>query len=193
MTTYVDDAFIPARVGRIQSRWCHLFADTEEELHALAQAIGLRRSWFQAPKGVGGEPVVPESFKAQMWHYDVTESRRASAIAHGAVVVTRREALHIMRARHARLFPEYALPITPVIPEVPEHVWPEHFQSGIPDAPEMRDGVRWCRRCGRMLWLAKDGARPDVPPCRVVPVTFRVHMSATPPGGITVQDVEARP
>jgi hypothetical protein len=108
MTVYVDDAFIPATVGRVRGRWCHLFADTEDELHAFAQGIGLRRSWYQQPKGVGRLPLVPESLKAQMWHYDVTEGRRAAAVLAGAVQVTRREALQIMKDRHARLFPEAA-------------------------------------------------------------------------------------
>jgi hypothetical protein len=109
VTVYVDDAFIPATVGRVRSRWCHLFADTEDELHEFAQKIGLRRSWYQIPKGPGGKGrAEPTSLKAQMWHYDVTEGRRAAALLAGAVQVTRREALQIMRDRHTRLFPEAA-------------------------------------------------------------------------------------
>ena len=49
MTVYVDDARIPARVGRWDSSWSHLFADTQDELHAFAARLGLRRSWFQDP------------------------------------------------------------------------------------------------------------------------------------------------
>lgn len=109
MTVYIDDAFIQARVGQRSSRWCHLFADTEEELHAFAARIGLKRSWFQRPKPIGGRPVDPTSFRAQMWHYDVTEGRRVAAVSAGAVEVTSREALRIMRERHARLFPEHVL------------------------------------------------------------------------------------
>jgi hypothetical protein len=174
MTVYVDDAFIRARVGRITSRWCHLFADTEEELHVFAQSIGLRRSWYQVPKGPGGKGLaVPESLKAQMWHYDITEGRRVDAVARGAVVVTRREAHNIMRARHARLFPDHAIAATPVTPEPPLHVWPEHFGTGLPNDFELRQGARWCRRCGRMLWRVTGGEIENVKPCAVVPVTFR--------------------
>lgn len=36
MTVYVDDFLIPARLGCLNARWSHLFADTEEELHAFA-------------------------------------------------------------------------------------------------------------------------------------------------------------
>lgn len=192
MSVYVDDAFIPAKVGRISSRWCHLFADTEEELHAFAQRIGLRRSWYQVPKGVGGKPVVPHSLKAQMWHYDITEGRRGAAVAAGAIVVTRREGAHLIRARHARLFPEHAVVIQPPVLDPPEHVWPT-----LPDKNEMRDGVRWCRRCGRVLWTAKQGEVESPVPCRVIRVTFRDDAvsaaaeatSRTPPGGIEVLDV----
>lgn len=83
MAVYVDSAFIAARVGRVSGRWCHLTADDPEELHAFAERIGLRRSWFQAkPKG--------------RWHYDVVESRRAAAVRLGAQEVTTRALLDIM-------------------------------------------------------------------------------------------------
>jgi Protein of unknown function (DUF4031) len=56
MAVYVDDARIPARVGRIRARWSHLFADSQDELHALAQSIGLKCAWFQPGKPIGGKP-----------------------------------------------------------------------------------------------------------------------------------------
>jgi hypothetical protein len=73
MTVYVDDARIPARVGRWDSSWSHLFADTQDELHAFAARLGLRRSWFQDPT-VTGKPLAakPGSRAAENWHYDVT-------------------------------------------------------------------------------------------------------------------------
>lgn len=77
MTVYVDDVRIPATVGRISARWSHMFVAPDgdiEELHALAARIGLRRSWFQA-KGWPRD------------HYDVTDARRAAAVAAGAVPV----------------------------------------------------------------------------------------------------------
>lgn len=80
MTVYVDDMFMEARVGRLHSRWCHLMADTPEELHAFAQQIGLQRRWAQHED----DPA--------MLHYDVTEGKRAVAVAHGAVEITWREA-----------------------------------------------------------------------------------------------------
>lgn len=49
---------------------CHMYADAEGELHAMAARIGLKRAWFQA------DPRLP--------HYDLTVGRRALAVARGA-------------------------------------------------------------------------------------------------------------
>lgn len=79
MTVYVDNAFIPAKVANgnrsVRSRWCHMQADTREELDAMADAIGLKRSWIQYPD----DPVKR--------HYDLTEPRRRAAVAAGAVEI----------------------------------------------------------------------------------------------------------
>lgn len=74
MTVYVDDMRVPARVGRINARWSHLMADTDEELHEFAARLGLRRSWHQKP----GTPIS---------HYDVTDSKRDEALRLGAVPI----------------------------------------------------------------------------------------------------------
>lgn len=53
-------------------RWkeyCHLFADSLEELHEFAAKIGMRRSWFQQTK---------------LPHYDLTAKRRKIAVENGA-------------------------------------------------------------------------------------------------------------
>ena len=84
MAVYVDDARIPAQVGRIRARWSHLFAGSQDELHAFAQGIGLRRAWFQPATSYGGKP-------SRLWHYDVTESKRQAAIRAGARPVGPRE------------------------------------------------------------------------------------------------------
>jgi Protein of unknown function (DUF4031) len=65
MAVYVDDA-------RIRSRglsWSHLVADTADELHVAARALGLRREWAQD--------------KGRTLHYDVPEHLRARAIELG--------------------------------------------------------------------------------------------------------------
>lgn len=101
MSVYVDDARIPARIGRLNSRWSHLFADSVEELHAFAARLGLQRSWFQDPIVCGKPKARPGSRAAENWHYDVTENKRRQAIALGAVSVTWREAAELITARYA--------------------------------------------------------------------------------------------
>ena len=80
MAVYVDDVFIP--YGRM--KMCHMVADTEEELHEMADKIGMRREWFQN----GSHP-----------HYDVSKSRRKMAVENGAVEITIRELVAHFRTR----------------------------------------------------------------------------------------------
>ena len=44
MAVYVDSEEILWH-GKL---WCHLVADSLDELHTFAARLGLRRSWFQA-------------------------------------------------------------------------------------------------------------------------------------------------
>lgn len=53
--------------------WCHMIADSEEELHAMAQRIGMRREWYQGD------------------HYDLRPDGRALALSLGAVEMSMRE------------------------------------------------------------------------------------------------------
>lgn len=78
MPVYVDDARHP--LGRMIMG--HMLADTLDELHAMAEAIGMRRSWYQ-----------PCSFP----HYDVSLERRARAVSLGAVSVDRRGIVAVKR------------------------------------------------------------------------------------------------
>lgn len=73
---YVDDAFIP----KDKDEWCHLMADSLDELHQFAQSIGLKREWFHS-----GD------------HYDVTRGKRFVAIRTGAKKVTTTEMVEIRR------------------------------------------------------------------------------------------------
>jgi hypothetical protein len=74
MTVYVDD--MRAKFARYVM--CHMIADTEAELHAMADKIGVARKWFQR--------------KASGDHYDIALSKRALAIASGAKEITWRQA-----------------------------------------------------------------------------------------------------
>lgn len=99
MTVYVDDMMMRAKVGRWDAKWCHMIADTREELHDFAERLGLKRSYFQEPKGIAGLPVKPGSYAAEAWHYDVTASKRAEALKLGAVAISWLDTPRIIRAR----------------------------------------------------------------------------------------------
>lgn len=62
---YVDDAFISHK-GRT---WCHLMADSDEELEAFARKVGLRPEWKHND------------------HYDVTRIKRLAVVKAGAIEV----------------------------------------------------------------------------------------------------------
>jgi Protein of unknown function (DUF4031) len=69
VTVYVDDMYrYPmGQFGRM--KMSHLIADTEEELHAMAAAIGIARRWYQGD------------------HYDISMGKRDEAIQRGAVPI----------------------------------------------------------------------------------------------------------
>lgn len=61
-------------------QWCHMVStDSEAELHAFAERLGMRRRWAQLRP------------KASAAHYDLTPSRRTLAVQLGAKEVTGRE------------------------------------------------------------------------------------------------------
>jgi hypothetical protein len=80
VAVYVDDAVTLWR----GHRWAHLMADTLEELHAFAAALGMPRRAFQD--------------RTSGAHYDVTAELRLRAIALGAVPISRHHDRERMRA-----------------------------------------------------------------------------------------------
>jgi len=92
MTVFLDDWRQHARLGPVDDRWSHLVADTEEELHAFAARLGMRRAWHQVNER-----------RPHQAHYDVPERLRQEAIALGAVPVTWRQVGRMMRERRAAL------------------------------------------------------------------------------------------
>lgn len=72
-----------------EKRWCHLVANSTDELHLFADNIGLKRSWFQ-PGGMS------------MPHYDLTPGKRAQAVAAGAKEIDRGKLVDLMK-RHRGL------------------------------------------------------------------------------------------
>jgi len=81
VTVYIDDAVHPWR----GERWAHLLADTLPELHAMAQQLGIPRRAFQNRRSGA--------------HYDVPAALRDTAIALGAVAISR----HADRAQVRRV------------------------------------------------------------------------------------------
>ena len=81
MTVYVDEikdfSAVSRRKGLRYSHWCHMFADSRQELHDFAGQIGLLPRWFQ------DHPV--------RWHYDLTPGRRGQAVRMGAREITFRD------------------------------------------------------------------------------------------------------
>ena len=82
MTVYVDHAGY--RYGRM--RMCHMLADSDAELHAMADMIGVARRWWQSPDTTAGS------------HYDICLAKRTVALRLGAQPVTTRQ-LAAMNAR----------------------------------------------------------------------------------------------
>jgi hypothetical protein len=97
MTVYVDDWRQQATVGGHNARWSHMFSDvSDEELHAFAEQLGLRRSYFQK----AGDPIQLRR------HYDVTENVRLKALKAGATAITWRDAGRMRNAEVDRLHAE---------------------------------------------------------------------------------------
>jgi hypothetical protein len=81
MTVYVDD--VRHKFGNMVM--CHLWAGTEAELLAMVDKIGVQRKWIQ------GHPTLSfGKHKAASWvHFDIAMSKKALAIAAGAVLTDR--------------------------------------------------------------------------------------------------------
>ncbi len=78
MAVYVDAAKNP--YGRMLM--CHMLADSLDELHEMADKIGIQRKWFQNKN-------VP--------HYDICQSKKVLAIKHGALEIQQGKVLELVR------------------------------------------------------------------------------------------------
>jgi hypothetical protein len=72
---------------------CHMFADTLEELYAMGEKIGLKRSHLQGLGTKGREP-----------HFDLVASKRSEAIAAGAIEATREQSVALWRKHREENF-----------------------------------------------------------------------------------------
>lgn len=81
MSVYVDSMNYP--YGRMIM--CHMLADTEQELHSMADKIGVKRKWFQS--------------KSSYPHYDICLSKKKLAIKFGAVEKSTKEIIQMMKGK----------------------------------------------------------------------------------------------
>lgn len=82
MTVYVDDA----RVAYGRMKMCHMMADSTEELIAMAESVGVHRRHLQFAS-------------TEREHFDVCLSSRRKAVSLGAIEVSSRHLVEIIRAR----------------------------------------------------------------------------------------------
>lgn len=92
MTVYVDDMYTVPMGEFRRMKMSHMAADTDDELHGMAQRIGLRIEWYQGD------------------HYDVSISARKKAVKFGAVQISMRQlaAYSMMKHRGIILPPSHA-------------------------------------------------------------------------------------
>ena len=83
MTVYVDDMYRYPMGQFRRMKMSHMIADTEEELHEMADKIGVARKWYQGD------------------HYDIAIVKRKLAVQFGAKEITLRE-LAFMRSSRTR-------------------------------------------------------------------------------------------
>lgn len=78
MTVYVDD--VRHKFGNMVM--CHLWADTDDELLAMVDKIGVQRKWIQGHKTLS----FGKHREASWVHFDISLSKKALAIAAGAIL-----------------------------------------------------------------------------------------------------------
>jgi hypothetical protein len=78
VSVYVDDV----RHNFSYMVMCHMWADTLEELFAMADAIGVQRKWLQ-----GHPELSPPRYRKASWvHFDVALSKKKLALQRGAIL-----------------------------------------------------------------------------------------------------------
>jgi hypothetical protein len=86
---YVDAVREYPDAGLRFTRFCHLLADTREELHEMAEALGVPHRFFQD--------------HPWRWHHDLPEPLREKALELGARELTLHEVGALLRRRKAEL------------------------------------------------------------------------------------------
>lgn len=81
MAVYVDDMKAP--FGNMVM--CHMWADTDDELLAMVDKIGVQRKWIQGHQDLS----FGKHKKASWVHFDIALSKRALAVKAGAIETDR--------------------------------------------------------------------------------------------------------
>lgn len=77
MSVYVDNA----KNRRARLVLCHMMADTDNELHVMAEALGMKREWLHGD------------------HYDISQTKRGQAVKLGAVEITVEQSVWLRRKK----------------------------------------------------------------------------------------------
>jgi hypothetical protein len=85
MAVYVDAVHSYPGAGLRFTEFCHLLADTRDELHAMADQLGVPRRFFQD--------------HPWRWHYDLPAHVRAVAVELGACEITMHQVGALLRER----------------------------------------------------------------------------------------------
>lgn len=80
MSVYVDESVYG--LGRM--KMCHMIADTSEELLKMVDCIGVDRKYIQYPN-------------TECEHFDICKSKRRLAVSYGALEVTSREIVELVK------------------------------------------------------------------------------------------------
>jgi hypothetical protein len=103
MPVYVDSiqdygGMVAPAAMRYGTKWCHMTADTPEELHEMAQKLDLLRTWCS-------DHTQPHSRRL---HYDLVPSKRTKAVRMGAIPIrgwtSEGPILHKKKDSHPTLF-----------------------------------------------------------------------------------------
>ena len=89
MTCYVDSLLAYPNAGLRFTEFCHLLADDRDELHEMADRLGMPRRFFQD--------------HPWRWHYDLPAPLRDQAVRYGAREITRTAVGALLRARREQM------------------------------------------------------------------------------------------
>ena len=100
MTVYVDKLKLkhPTSIWarKYGVKWCHLFADSLEELNEFAAKLELKPGYLHLK-------VVP--------HYDLTPQKRRKALKLGAAKIQKDHLLALLKEQNLRKQPDWARPV----------------------------------------------------------------------------------